>query len=290
MLFSPYIFAWAFGNKKDHTIHSLSNCCDLNLKSVTLAFLVSDRYEEILQWKEDIAKHRNSINVRLSIGGAMGKIKAPQETCEEAGRKIASLIEQLEFIRSIDLDIEGESLTNVETVSQWCAIIEEVVRSCKYDLSFTLTLPVEFEGGMNKDALHAVNSFMRCKSITVNTVNLMLMDFYTPLEKGKSWAQKHIEILNYVHDHQLSPMGLSWSNMGICPMIGTNDDKTKFTLKDWDQVTDFAITRKIALISFWALNRDRKLGWLQSICGIDGYSKCQDKDFAYANTILQKLQ
>lgn len=293
MLFSPYIFSWAYGNDKDHTIYSLEPCISkLGLKSITLAFLVSDKYDEILQWKDEIHKYKDKIEVRLSLGGALGMIKEPHQSCEETGKKIALLIDDLKFITKIDLDIEGESLSKEDNVNDWISIIKYVVKYCNHDLKFTLTLPVEFNGGLNNDALNTIVKFQNCKIIQIDTINLMLMDFFTPLDnKGhiKTWADKHIEILNYVHEKQLKPLSFSWSNMGICPMIGTNDDKTKFTLQDWDKVTDFAIQKNIGLITFWALNRDRKSTWFKSIGDIDGYSKCQNNDFEYANTILRKL-
>lgn len=277
---SPYIFAWGLGNHSAYKTSCLSDVHSIGLKNITLAFLVSDRYEEILSWKEDIAKFKDDINVTLSLGGAAGSFLDHSSSEHVQAQKLVGLLGELKYINRIDLDIEGKSLEDSNIVESWIRIIREV---CTYypNLEFTLTLPVEFDG-LNRFAVDVIRRFNR-NCIKISFVNLMLMDFYTPLDLP-SWSDKHIQLLNIVQ-RQLK---MDWSELGVCPMIGENDDHTKFTLEDWDKLLNFAVQHKIGLVTFWAINRDQKKHLLQTHHGIDTHSRCQSVDLGYTNKALEK--
>ena len=285
MLFSPYLFAWSHYNPK-YPINSVSTCIDHNIPSITLAFLVNNKYDEINDWIDEIRQFNNKINIRLSIGGANGWIKDQGQTCEEVFEKIKDLLHR-SGIREIDLDIEGEVLKDDEKIEDLIKIVKLLLK--EMELVISLTLPVEFNGGLNEFAINTICKFQK-NGINIRYVNLMLMDFFTPF--NGDWYIKHIEIIEYVYRNQLNCLGIDYNHMGICPMIGENDDHTKFTLNDWNHLLNFAISKNIGLITFWAINRDQKNKgnglkfWKSSI---NTHSNCQDKDLLYTEMVSNKL-
>ncbi|GAV27406.1 hypothetical protein PMKS-000873 [Pichia membranifaciens] len=251
---------------------------------------VQDRYEEVLEWKEDIDAHRSEINVILSIGGATGIFPSPHLSAENEADRLERLLCQLD-IHMIDLDIEGEILTSREKVCRWIKVIQLLTKRRR--LWISLTLPVEFEGGLSSEALIAIKSFEEA-NVNISLINLMLMDFYTPLD-APTWGDKHLEILAVVYKQLKRFRYLThggddlWKKIGICPMIGENDDGTKFTVDDFDKVLRFAKMKNIGLVTFWAINRDQKTRFLKS-ASVDTHSKCQNIDSAYTNHAVEILK
>jgi len=52
----------------------------------------------------------------------------------------------------------------------------------------------------------------------------------------------------------------AWAMLGATPDIGKNDDTEVFTLADAQTLTDFAIQKKLGLITFWNIQRDQTCG------------------------------
>lgn len=289
-LFSPYIFAWGHYNSKSYRTCCLKDAIDLGVPSVTLGFLTEDRYEEVLEWKEDIDAHKSKINVILSIGGATGIFPSPHLSAEDEAVRLERLLCQLD-IHMIDLDIEGEILTSREKVCRWIKVIQLLTK--KRQLWISLTLPVEFEGGLSSDALIAIKSFEEA-NVKISLINLMLMDFYTSLD-APTWGDKHLEILGVVYKqlkqfrHLTNGSDDLWKKIGICPMIGENDDGSKFTVDDFDKVLRFAKMKNIGLVTFWAINRDQKTHFLKA-ASVDTHSKCQNTDSAYTSKAVEILK
>lgn len=294
-IFSPYIFAWGHNNVKHYKISCLSDAIEVGVPSVTLGFLTSDRYDEILEWEQDIRANKDKINVILSIGGATGVFPSINLTYYEEIEKLHDLLVRL-GINMIDLDIEGSILESQEKIMNWIKVISGLVekrRGCSLpELWISLTLPVEFEGGLNNDAITTIKSFNNA-NINISIVNLMLMDYYTPLNCS-SWGVKNVQILKVVHRqlkhlfHHQNDYHI-WNKMGICPMIGENDDGTKFTIEDWEKLIEFAKTVNIGLITFWAINRDQKTH-LFKMSNVNTHSKCQSDDCQFTNKAMDLLK
>ncbi|KAG0679826.1 hypothetical protein C6P40_001300 [Pichia californica] len=285
-IFSPYIFAWGHNNDKYYQTNNLQHVINLGLKNITLAFLTNERYDEIKEWRDDILLHKDDINIILSIGGATGTF--PSSSIENDVEKLNNLLNDLN-INMIDLDIEGKILESKDKVKQWVKLIKLLCLKRKNeneDLWISLTLPVEFEGGLNNDSIFTIKLFQK-EGILINLINLMLMDYFTPLKIFNNWGDKNISILINSFN-QLKKFGYNWNNIGICPMIGENDDGTKFTINDWEKLLLFANLNKIGLISFWAINRDQK-SHLFSKSGVDTHSKCQNCDHEYTLTAIKML-
>jgi chitinase len=274
--FAPYIFAWGRGSNEYKT-STLSDINKLKLKNITLAFLVSDRYEEIQSWKQDILNYPN-IEIILSLGGASGKFVNFNKSIDRQVSELVNLLKDLK-ISKIDLDIEGTVLENPIEVNRWIEIIFETLKILK--LEITLTLPVEWYG-LNEHAINVINKSEKLK-INIKFINLMIMDFYTKLDRP-NWAIKHIQILKIVKNQ----LNCNWDKIGYCPMIGENDDGSKFTIIDWETVLDFITEKNIGLVTFWAINRDQgKHGFKTH--SVNTHSRCQFKDLEYTQIAINKL-
>ncbi|GMF05121.1 unnamed protein product [Ambrosiozyma monospora] len=168
-------------------------------------------------------------------------------------------------------------------------MVKEATQDCPH-VHFSLTLPVEFNGGLSQPAL-SVLKLAESISLRIKIVNLMTMDYYTPLPnvRGASWGAENVRIVTTVYNQLRSLYSWKsaqqvWAMIGICPMIGFNDDQTIFTLNDWEHVLKFAKKHKIGLLTFWAINRDQVAPPSEASAltkNVYSYSNAQTQDYAY---------
>jgi hypothetical protein len=92
--------------------------------------------------------------------------------------------------------------------------------------------------------------------MTIPTVNLMTMDYYegTSVEMGQAAigaAQATLAQMKAINS------SYSYTNIGITPMIGKNDDGSTFTLADASTVASWAHTNGVGRLAFWSVDRDQ---------------------------------
>ncbi|KAG7879966.1 hypothetical protein KL905_001459 [Ogataea polymorpha] len=289
-LFAPYIYAWSKDESKAFRLSNLKDASRIGLNSVTLAFLTNDRYEEIEQWTEDVRQFPGQ--VILSIGGATGEYPSDCRSVEEEAFRLIDLVTRAGF-KGIDLDIEGSVLERQNKVAKIARIISLVQSHFGTQFHVSLTLPVEFQGGLNDDALWALDELISNK-VHIKIVNAMIMDYYTKLPSGSNWGAENIRILNDINRQLRLRLHLTedqaWRMIGICPMIGYNDDNTVFSLIDFDRVLAFAKTKNIALITFWAINRDQVVSRSERLKpkkNVYAFSNAQSRDFEYCRKVQE---
>lgn len=283
---SPYMFAWGQWDQKSR-LRSIEDVRDKlpQLTGITLAFLTSDRYEEIKEWQKETVNQAN-FKITLSIGGALGEFPNAALSIDEQVIKVIQLMTEMQ-IKSIDFDIEGESLENEVKANNWVEFIIKLTSSYEFR-NVRLTLPVEFQGGFSPGAKRLIETLQR-EQVRIDIYNLMIMCFNTKYRLP--WGDKCCEILNEIH-HYLSgicPEELCvWRKMGICPMIGVNDDKTtRIDLNDWQKLLTYAKRTDIGLVSFWAINRDQTHPFLSR--DLNKYSLCQKEDFQFTKMMLEEF-
>lgn len=261
MRFAPYVYAWGHNNHAAYKVCNVADVERVGVMEIILAFYVDGRYNEIINWKDDI--RRSAVRVRLALGGACGRIISDKPMQRQVA-ELVHLIRELD-VDWIDVDIEGQGNADAVLV---CQLVSGAVAETGVRVS--LTLPVEWTG-LGAEAVHVMEVFHQ---VPVSMYNLMVMDFYTPYEEA--WGVKHIQILKSVQRQ----LGIPWSKLGVCPMIGRNDDGTYFTLDDWDTLLKFARSVDLGLVTFWALNRDQA-----GTGGIDTHSS-QPHDYQYTERAL----
>jgi len=122
--------------------------------------------------------------------------------------------------------------------------------------------------------------------VKIYHINLMVMDYgdqpqgtpIAPIAIGSlNGALTQIKkIIPALTDEQ------AWAMLAACPDIGQNDDNEVFTLADAQTLTDFAIQKKLGLITFWNIQRDQT-------CGKGECSENNKANFDFSN-IFKKVE
>ncbi len=209
-------------------------------------------------------------DVVVSFGGAINTELAV--ACEKTPDLVDAYRQVIDRydLSMIDLDIEGETLADDVAGYRRAQAIAELQKQAKNEgtsLAVWLTLPVA-TNGLPDDGMAAVEQMLDA-GVELSGVNVMTMDYGTDLQ-GKSMADASIDALNATesqltglykkHNVSLPPQG-AWSVMGATPMIGQNDVADEvFTMADAATLNSFAISKSLARMSMWSINRDRTCG------------------------------
>ncbi|WP_158250959.1 chitinase [Cryobacterium sp. Y82] len=207
----------------------------------------------------------------VSFGGLLNDELATGCTDPGALRDAYAAVVDRYRVTTIDLDLEGESLTNTAAGHRRAEAIRSLQaqrREAGTELAVWLTLPVS-PAGLTEDGTTAV-SLMLSAGVDLAGVNLMTMDYGNSRAVGQSMAEASIQALTSAH-RQLGTLysragtelsaATVWSKIGATPMIGQNDVTDEvFSLDDARKVNAFAREMKIGRMSLWSLNRDAPCG------------------------------
>jgi chitinase len=204
-------------------------------------------------------------DVSMAFGGSAGnELSQSCATVSSLQAQYRSVI-NIYHLTHLDFDIEGKALTDARAMVQRnraIASLQKQFVSTGRRLSVSYTLPVNVSGltpsGINllRDAI--------LNGVTIDTINLMTMDYYSKHAPGNRMGQNAIRAASSVL-RQLQPLypGRSasqlWSLLGLTPMIGKNDDTREiFTLQDAQTVLNFARQQNLNRLSFWSVQHDRR--------------------------------
>lgn len=206
----------------------------------------------------------------VSFGGQANTELARACTDERAlTRAYAEVVERYD-LDTIDLDIEGEDLSDTAAAHRRAAAIATVQADRAHDghpLEVWVTLPVMPEG-LTEAGLAAIE-YLLDGGVELAGVNIMTMDYGSDLG-GRTMGQAATDALEATAG-QLTrlwgqrslamPQGGVWAMLGATPMIGRNDIPGEvFTLEDAEQLNRFATEKGLHRLSMWSINRDRTCG------------------------------
>ncbi|WP_427133705.1 chitinase [Pseudarthrobacter sp. S9] len=171
-------------------------------------------------------------------------------------------------VSSIDLDVEGDALSDVAVLDRRSAAIAALQQDRQRDgkaLSVWLTLPAD-PNGLTTAGSDAVR-----RMITAGTdlagVNVMTMDYGGSKLPGRSMYENAVSAAEATHGQLTdlyraagSELGSEtvWRKIGLTPMIGQNDIAGEiFSLKDAQDLSGYASAKGVGRLSMWSLNRDR---------------------------------
>jgi exo-1,4-beta-D-glucosaminidase len=236
----------------------------------TLAFMICDR-EGFPAWTgnrelrvstkyygDQIAAIRaRGGDVLISFGGADGSEPALKTTdVGELEKKYQSVIDAYQ-LTWMDFDIEGKALKNGEANHRRD---EAIVRLQQKNpaLRISFTLPVN-PTGMEEESLVMLRD-AKAHGVKIESVDVMTMDYGPAISRGKKMGD--LAVSAAIASHRQTMKVDPGIKIGICPMIGQNDEKSEiFTLDDARQVMDFAVkTEWVRSLAFWSSNRDRPKG------------------------------
>jgi len=213
---------------------------------------------------------RDGAHVAVSFGGALNQeLAVACDTTSSLMQAYSRVIDRYS-ITTIDLDLEGEGLENVEAGARRAAAIAALQRQREASdgaLDVWVTLPTA-PTGLTASGVNAVQQLLEA-GVDLAGVNVMTMDYGTDLGDA-TMAETSMQALNGVHDQLTTlyrslrvplPAAGAWAVMGATPMIGQNDVREEvFTLDDAAALSDFAQQKQLARMSMWSINRDRTCG------------------------------
>jgi chitinase len=165
-------------------------------------------------------------------------------------------------VTRIDLDIEDNSLSNVAGIDRRNKAVkktEDWAAAHGRAIQFVYTLPTTTHG-LEPDALAVLQNAVTNKA-RIDVVNLMTFDYYDELPHQmaadtKTAAAGLVGQLAILHPRTTT--GQLWAMVGITEMIGVDDfgPAETFARADAPIVERWAARQGIAMLSFWAVQRD----------------------------------
>jgi hypothetical protein len=195
-------------------------------------------------------------DVIVSFGGASGIELA--QACPD----VASLTREYQAVVSayalkyVDFDIEGAAVAEPASLARRSAAMAALQRA-NPGLKISLTLPVLPSGLV--EGVNVVRS-ARDAGVTLDVVNIMAMDYFqgTGVDLGAAAIQAARSTFNQLRSLFPSKTDTAlWAMIGVTPMLGENDDHSKFIQSDGRDLVAFANQQHLGLLSFWETTRDR---------------------------------
>lgn len=170
-------------------------------------------------------------------------------------------------IDTIDLDLEGEGLTNTEAAARRGAVLAHLQKqrhAADKKLNVWLTLPVITQG-LTDTGTTAVAQFLG-SGVDLAGVNAMTMNYGQSRQLSQTMREASEEALIETHRqlgilYKQAGIHLStasvWAKIAATPMIGQNDIMDEvFTVEDAIGLNAFISSKGSLRLSMWSANRD----------------------------------
>lgn len=265
---APYFTSWSYwGGSSPTTLMQAKSEGALN--AATIAFGISGGGCTLGGGMENIMSGAGRTDVQqfvagggrviLSFGGASGTYL--ESACSENDMyNLLKNIMDTQKVYALDFDVEGSQLGVAASNDLRNRVLKRLLAAYP-SLYVSFTLPVDPSGlpGSALTLLRGANN----AGVRVDVVNIMTMDYGAQASSGKNTGDLAISAANATFtqikgifagrsDAQL------WAMIGITPMIGVNDVTSEvFRQADAQKVVAFAQQKKLGLLAFWDLQRDR---------------------------------
>ncbi len=210
------------------------------------------------------AFRKNGGHVALSLGGANG---TPVEaTCPDSSSLFRVLDEVLTAYETneLDFDIEGKWVSDRASIEKRIQAIYQLQEKRPL-LKTWLTLPV-LPSGLTEAGFSIVKAFVDA-GIHLTGINLMTMNYGIEAasnpDKLAEYAIQALDStflqLKSIYDSTKEPLSEEelWHLLGVTPMLGINDVvREVFTTAHAEILRDFAIKKRLGLVSMWSSQRD----------------------------------
>ncbi|MCM2387324.1 chitinase [Streptomyces albipurpureus] len=191
----------------------------------------------------------------MTFGGAGGRELAQNcDSVDALFTEYNAVVTQYD-LKYVDFDIEGPAVTDPVSIARRSAALARL-QQAHPDLRISLTLPVTPQG-LTATGLSVVTS-ARDAGVTLDVVNVMTMDYFLVIDYGdaalRAAEATFTQLKSLYPDRSDSRL---WGTIGVTPMIGENDDHQIYDQADARQLVAFAQSRKLGMLSFWDVTRDR---------------------------------
>lgn len=223
----------------------------------------------------------HSINYTISFGGANGSDIS--QSCSES--QLISIFEKILSTyqpQGLDFDIEN----GTANVTKLMSALKQVQHTHP-DLKMSFTLPI-IPRGLIDSGQDVVN---QAKANNLNySVNIMAMNYgptYTN-DMGQYAIQAAANLFAFLKGLYSTKSDADlWQMVEVTPMIGVNDvNIEQFTLKNVDDLLNFARQNKLRSLSMWSIARDNPCTDKQASPTCSGNS-VQSKPYEFSHRFMQ---
>ncbi len=209
-------------------------------------------------------------DVAVSFGGSNGTELAGAATSVKQLQAVYQSVIDAYGARVCDFDIEGVWIGDPASIarrSQAIAALQVAMAAKGRPLEVWYTIPAA-PSGLTRDGIKVVQSAISY-GVSLRGVNIMAMDYgdsVSPAPQGRMGtyavdaANGLFRQLQSLYSRNGKPKlpNEIWRMIGVTPMIGVNDVPTEiFRQSDAQKLLAFAKKKKLGLLSFWSINRDR---------------------------------
>ena len=176
-------------------------------------------------------------DITVSFGGASGRELATVLKSDGVFNEYKRVIDKY-ALKSIDLDIEGSAINDLESCKQRGDAIIRLKRVFP-KLKVSLTVPV-MPYGLSKETL-------ACMNVTPHDLlNIMAMDFGNESDMGSA-------VVSAIK----ATLAQTQKDVGVTVMIGVNDTNEIFSIQAAKFVKEYIKkTPRVKRLSFWSIERD----------------------------------
>lgn len=277
-VYAPYYETYLAPNTPSLTATSQAS----GAKYFTLAFLQSTgRGSCSLVWNGNSAQPLNYYAADIASLRAAGGDVIPSfggYSADQGGTEIADSCKDVNAIAAdyesvittlgvtrLDMDVEAKSLNNtagIDRRNKAIALTEQWAAANSIPLQIQYTIPVE-QYGLDPNG-EAVLQNAVANGATVNSVNIMVFDYYIAGEGVVNMGQAAINAANNTHAQLTSiftnlTSAQIWNSEAMTMLPGIDDypKKTEVTyLPDAQTMLNFAQANGMNFLSIWAIQRD----------------------------------
>jgi hypothetical protein len=158
-------------------------------------------------------------------------------------------------VNQLDFDIEGAAIADPTSAGRLFTAMK-TLQGSNSGLQFSVTLPV-LPNGLTTDGVNILRAAQQV-GVKINIVNIMAMDYG---QGNQDMGAAAISAANATLAQMKSvDSSYTFANLGITPMIGTNDDGSTFTLANAGSVESFAASNGVGRLAYWSITRDQSCG------------------------------
>ena len=273
-IFAPYFEAWTGASPATLAAQS-------GAKNLTMAFLqTASKGSCTPLWNGDTAMpvsssvfgadiatiRANGGDVIPSFGGYTADNTGTElaDSCTDVNQ-IAAAFEKVITtydISRIDLDIEDNSLTNsggIDRRNKAIKLVQDWAAANGRSVQFSYTLPTT-TSGLADNGLNVLRNAI-ANNARIDVVNQMTFDYYDNASHNMATDTQTATTGLYNQLAQLYPARTSaqlWGSIGIIEMLGIDDfgPGETFTVANATTVYNWALSKGVNTLSFWALQRD----------------------------------
>jgi chitinase len=295
---APYFYSWGWGN----SAYPFTSLVDLKAKSglsqVTIAFVLASGGCSATRDVQDHAADVKAFvaaggRLKVSFGGAEGTyLESACGDADSLAKAISDFVSET-GVTDLDFDVEQPPSMSHDVNVKRGAALAKVQKAKGVKIAFTLPCTPrdkwDTPGGLSAAGVDVVQAAVSA-GVDVSHVNLMTMDYGGYYSSGKKMGDLAVSAAtDTVAQLKTIIPGLSdaaaWAKIGITPMIGQNDVSSEvFGLDDAKIVADFARSKGVGLLAFWAINRDQPGSGSLGL-----YSQAQSKTFAFTDVFRSAL-